>query len=336
MNYYLAIDQGGTKTDALLLTREGKILARVDDRDIRQHGENFNNMQGRFIRHVAEKAFAIVGESLDHLDGVCAAVCGANWDEDYVYLHNLVVTTLAIPPELAVIVNDCIAALRGGLPFHSGRQNCAILCAGTRMNCALRSAEGNKYVYGFFIGGGDQGAFTLGHQAWFAVIDSHNGFDRPTMLEDIFLKYHNASSVTALYADFTTERCPFTAPAYAPFLFDAAYADDVVAGRIIRRYARRWARFVTLGLPKIGLAADAPFTLVLSGGLFKGNGDILSNAIIAAVTKDCPNVVCLSATLEPVAGSALLLFEKLHGHPLPVEVIEVFSSTLHTHALYRH
>ena len=54
MKYYLSIDQGGSKTDALIFTQEGRILAFADDRDLRAPGESYYQLQGRWIRYAAE------------------------------------------------------------------------------------------------------------------------------------------------------------------------------------------------------------------------------------------------------------------------------------------
>lgn len=320
----IAIDQGGTKTEVLVLTTKGELLSHTDDRDIRKYGDNFEVTRWFYINYAIQKALSILGVSLDSVDYVLAAICGADWDEDYIRLQKLLSTSLCISKEKVIIVNDCIAALRSGMKITRTKQNFAVIYAGTRFNCSLISQNGLRYTYGRYINSVDHGAFAMGMQVWSSVIDSYNGLQESTMLEKLFLQYHKVSSISELYADFTNGRREFNPTQYTSLLMKAAKLRDKIAIELVTRFAYRWTQYVIFGLPKVGLTNMSKFTLILAGGIFKNCDILLVSSIRKELINKCPNSSCSLATLEPVAGSALLLLERYYGIPLEQGIIDRF------------
>lgn len=312
MKYYLSIDQGGSKTEALIFTNEGQILAFADDRDFRKPGESYAQMQGCWIRYAAEKALKKAGLTLKNLDAACCSLNGADWDEDYIRLRKLVSKETGLPEKHVLIVNDCIGAMRGGT--NGGNQ--AVICAGTGMNCAVRAADGREEIYGYFVNAPDQGGGAIGTKAWQSIIDAYTGLGPKTMLTELLLEQHGEHELVDLYKKFTTNRVVFRNYELSPLVMRGAKLGDDVSKEIVQTAAKRMVRYMENAAKKLNLQNEQ-VTLVLTGGVFKGDGEVLFQAIEQLIVQKGLKFVCTEAYYEPVAGAALLLLDELEDELRP-------------------
>lgn len=305
MKYYLSIDQGGSKTEALIFTDKGNILAFGDDRGLREPGESYARMQGRWIRYAAEAALQKAGMSLADLSAACCSLNGADWPEDYERLRKLVSGELGLSEENILIVNDCIGAMRGGT--NGGNQ--AVLCAGTGMNCAVRAADGREYIYGYFVNAPDQGGGAIGTRAWQSILDAYTGLGPDTVLTSLLLEMHGESDLVELYKKFTSSRVPFKNYELSPLVMRGAKMGDSVSREIVGTAAERMVCYMENAAVKLGLENEQ-VTLVLTGGVFKGDGEVLFQAIEQNIHEKGLYFTCTAAHYEPVAGAALLLLDE--------------------------
>lgn len=306
MKYYVAIDQGGSKTEALIFTDEGRILAFADDRDLRKPGESYYKLQGRWIRYAAEKALAQVGLTTKDLSGASCALNGADWAEDYDRLRRLVSAELSIPEESVKIVNDCVGAMRGGT--DQGSQG--VLCAGSGMNIAVRKADGRELIYGYFVNPLDQGGGALGTKAWQSILDAYTGVGPATRLSSLILEKYNEPDLVSLYKKFTGNQIVFRNYDLSPLLMRAGKEGDAVALDILETAGRRMLCYIEKGMEKLDFGGEQ-LTLVLTGGVFKGDGEILFQLIERMIRDKGLNIVCVKPQFEPVAGAALLIVDEL-------------------------
>ncbi len=326
-NLLIAIDQGGTKTDILVLSKTGKIHAYANDKHIRQPNDDFDVLRYSYISRIVEDTLASLNSSMEDVDYILAAMCGADWEDDYLDIQNKISCLLGLPHTRIIIVNDSIAALYSGIT-NSNTDNFAVLCAGTRLNCSLLGIDGKTYTYGRFINNIDHGAYAMGQQAWEAIIESYNGFQRQTILEKLFLQYYEANSLRDLYKGFTSNKFRFSPSLYAPLLLEAADYDDKIAKEILDRFAYRWIRYVVNGLPKIGLTGNDRFTLILAGGIFQNRNKYLTEQVAIELHRKCPNAQCQTATLKPIAGAALMLLRKYSSQPINEKTIDRLIQTV--------
>lgn len=308
MKCYLAVDQGGSKTEAVIFTEEGRILSFADDRGLRGIGESYYTMQGRWIRLAAERALEKAGRNLAELAGACCSLNGADWPEDYDRLQKLVSEELGLREDRIMIVNDCIGAMRGGA--SGGNQ--AVICAGTGMNCAVRAADGRERIFGYFVNAPDQGGGAIGTKAWQSILDAYTGLGPKTVLTQLLLEKHGETDLVELYKKFTSNRVIFKNYDLAPLTMRAAKMGDSVGRQIIETAAGRMVKYMELGAQELHLEAE-PVTLVLTGGVFKGDGQVLFDEIQRQITVRHLNFICTPAHYEPVAGAALLLLDTLEN-----------------------
>lgn len=330
LRFFLAIDQGGTKTDAIVFTSDGEILSQGNDRKIRSSDENYTRQQAQFIRLAAENALDAAGVRLDQLDGVWGALNGADWAHDYPRLVKLSAGALSVDPSKITIINDCIGAMRGG----TDDKRCAVLCVGSGLNCAVRDGDGEEIIYGYFIAEADQGGGALGKAAWQAAVDAWNGLGEKTQITDALLRLYNKNDLQSLYIAFTDGEIPLEHKEMAPPLMAAASSDDTVAMRVVDESAARYAQYVHQGMKRLFISGE-PLTLVISGGVTKGAGRVLTAAVERHMIALEPRVTCVDAPFEPVAGTALIGLDALYDFRIPEEVKENFRVSALRHGLLR-
>lgn len=324
----VAIDQGETKTDVIVLKCSGEICAYITDKDLRNSMTDFDNNRYLFIYHSIQQAILKVHSSLDNVDYILAAMCGADWKEDFVSMQNSLSKTLLFPKEKIIIVNDCIAALRAGMPFHRANDNYAVICAGTRLNCSLWSKDGMKYTYGRFINIEDHGAYAIGQHIWSAIIDSYNCFQSSTILEAKLLQFYKKKSLSNLYSDFTSNNIVFEPSKFAHLLIEAVKCHDKVSIDIMNTIAHRWVQYVVRGLFKVALTHESKFTVILAGGVLQNYDSPFIERIKYELSIYCPNADCVVTSLRPVVGAAILVLEEYHKDKLDINIEKRFTGSL--------
>ena len=306
--YYLAVDQGGTKTEAAVFTEQGRILGVGDDRDRRMPDERYTQIQREMIGIAASRALDAAHLSLDQLSGACLALNGADWPHEYPALALMASDVLRLAVERVTVINDCIGAMwavrEGG--------NRGVICAGTGLNCAVQRVGAPPFLYGYFINDSDQGGSALGKAAFSAIIDAHNGLGPDTSLLDATLRHYASASLEALYMDITAGRIDFKPKDLSPLLMSAARGGDAVARRILETTADRLARYVLCGIEHVGIPGE-PLTLVLSGGVFKGDGICLEREIVCKL-RARPEITVRQARMEPVVGTARYMLRAVLGN----------------------
>ena len=306
MKYVLGIDQGGTKTHALVADEAGHILGvgcgaggchSVDGMDRAMDG----------VRTAVFRALAQAGINAGNIEAVAAGMTGADWPEEPALLRDALSETLAISPGRIRVVNDCIIALRAGTSNPMG----AVLCAGTGLNCAVRDGRGGEFVFGYYIPDEDQGGEALAERALRAVFDAHTGMGPATALTRRCLEALGCDTVDALLRKKVEgglgrearNRIP-------PIVGEEAQSGDAVSAELLTRLGRDMAAYVAAGIRKLGLEA-APVEVVLSGSVFKCEAPMLIRSVTETVLATAPGARIIDSTLEPAVGALLLALDDL-------------------------
>lgn len=302
MNYILGLDQGSQHTWALVSDMQGRLLALGK-------GEGaWHTMDGiekalNAVRAAAEDALAQVGAAGADVALLFIGMTGADWPEEYPMLTQAI-QALGICTNVQV-VNDSIIALRGGTQNSFG----AILIGGSGANCAVRAPDGRQFIYGYYHDFDLQGAFGLGRSVLNAVYRAHTGRAAPTLLTGRLLELYEVPDVDGLMrADITSQLMDPRQMSIPPILFEAAYAGDATAAGIVYAYGKGNAELVTHALRKLDMTA-LEVEVVLSGGIYKAKGPLLTDVIRAHLHMVAPRAVLVNARYEPVVGAILLGLE---------------------------
>lgn len=298
--YYLGVDTGATKSEALLAGEQGRIVGYG-----RSGPGNWESVGWDGARAVLEdiinQALAQAGITIGQIAASGLGLAGCDWPEDRAP-HIALLRGIGLSGPLA-LVNDAMLGLIAGAEAGWG----VVISAGTSCNCYGRDAAGRigrmsgASQFGEYAGAGElvQHALQAVARAW-----SRRG--PQTALSQAFVGVTGAEDVDDLLAGLVRGRYTLDA-GHASVVFAAAASGDEVA-----RQAVEWA---ASGLGDLALGVirqldlhDQPFDVVLSGSFFNGS-DRLQARIAEVVTAEAPRARILRLDAPPVLGGVLLAVE---------------------------
>lgn len=299
----LGVDAGGTKTDALVVTRDGAVIGRA---------------RGGPANHEAmglEAAFGVLAETalaaLRDCDGTLAAsawgLAGLDWPSDEVAYRGLL-DRLELPGP-RVVVNDAFVALRAGVPQGPG----VVVNSGTGAVAAGRSATGATFrTLGLGSGFGDWGSGPdIVREAVHAVAVAFLGLGPATALTDRCLARSGAASVEAYLERVSRERRTHLLP---PDVWEVAAAGDEVANGIADRVAGSLAAAAGAVTRRLDLVDG--FDLVLSGRVLSPGDQVLHDRLITGLAETLPGARPRRLAVAPVTGAVGLAADAI-GWDLP-------------------
>lgn len=302
MGYVIGVDQGGSGTRAAISTLDGRILGAGAGPGA---CHAFTGMPAAMhaTETAVEQAWAQSGLHPIEADIYLGGHTGADWDDEYDLLRKAV-TELGLARQ-ALIVNDSIAALRGGTQQSYG----AILVAGTGANCALRSPDGREFIYHYYHDAHLQGGSAIGRAALNAIYRAETGRPPQTNLRARVLQLFDLPDVDSLMRGFVEGGIPENrTPEIAPLVFAEAEKGDPAARKIVADFGNGCAELLTNGIQRLGMT-ELEFEIVLSGGIFKAKSNLLREVLQSAVFAVAPKSKFIQARYEPVVGAVLLALE---------------------------
>ncbi len=318
MKYYLGIDQGGTKTAAILCDQTGRIMgASSGDGLVTTYFNDRNETYIKNIRMVADTVRAIAGISSSDVTAVCGGLNGADWDFEYPILQKKLIAATSCAD--AIVLNDCIAAMRAGV----NNRECAVICAGTGLNAAVRCLDGREIIYGYFVDAADSGGSALGHATLRKVMDSYIGICGPTMLTDLVMEYTGYNTASQLFIDLSMGTYVLQKKNLVGCLLKAYRKNDTESATIVETFSKSVSRYVVAGLKSFDMLTQ-PVKIVFSGGVFKDNGTLVSKAILDYISHSAPNAIGVDARYEPVCGAVLTLLDSHYDMAIPQSVMDEF------------
>ena len=309
----LAIDGGGSKTDAALVAADGTLLASA------RGGASNHQVVGwdaalavlsSLVSDVAAQAGVAAGAPVAVHTSACLA--GADVPDEEAEL------TAAIGAQgwstTATVVNDTFAVLRAGLDDDvAGRPwGIGVVC-GQGTNCAGVAPDGRQFrfvalgaISGDWGGGGDLGPDAL----WWAAraedgrgqdtelrraVPAHFGVSR---VEDVILGVYRG---TIRYAELF---------GLTPVLLAVANAGDEVARAVVIRQADEVCAMVGVAARTLGLVGGGPdgrpVPVVLGGSVVAARDPLLTDAITERLAAQLPGAQVRIIDAPPVLGAALL------------------------------
>lgn len=327
MEYILGIDQGGTKTAAIILNSEGTILGS----GLSQGAYHTSDGLEYAMKAISE-AVKIAEESsqikLSQISKLVAGMTGMDWPHERNFLEKALREITGI--ENIKVYNDCIIAMYGGLNKNYG----AVLCAGTGLNSAIISPDGEEYILGFYIDDDVQGGSALGRRAVRKVLDSEIGLCPNTKLKDLVLNYFNKRDIEEFLYYYTTNSDSFEVKNLAPQIIDIAGSGDGVARQLIFEFAKDMCKYVYAGLKKCSML-DLEIDVVLSGSIFKGEKNIMRDDVTNYMKKIVPKASIVNAKYEPVVGAGIMGLMALNNYSLNKEIENNLETTAAALNLYR-
>lgn len=314
----VGIDGGGTKTAAVILDSQGRVLG---------NGEGGPSTYGVVPEADLHNSITAAVSAARQTGGLMTAAFSAAFlglgnvvsELDRIAVRSIAVRLGLAPADMIGVDHDCRVALAGGL---SGRPG-IVLIVGTGTSCFGINALGKSWRSG---GWGplidDEGSsYWLGIQAMRAAVLDYDGRgERTRLTRAISERLALAEMDELMNRLYAAEMTRTQIAALAPLVFEASAQGDAVAQNLIRRGCEAMADCALAVARKLGMDRGTS-ELAITGGLTNA-GEALFNPFRAAVAQRLPACQVQKARLIPAIGAALLALE-LTGTQLDNEVIAV-------------
>jgi N-acetylglucosamine kinase-like BadF-type ATPase len=304
----LAVDGGGSKTDAVLVDTQGRVLAQAQG----------PSSQPQILG--LPTALAV----LDDLTEQIRREIGRAPGEPLAELASVYLSGLDLPAEIAtiepllrqrawadrlVVDNDTFALLRAGTEELDA---IAVVC-GTGINCVGRNAAGAQSRFAALgeITGDWGGGHHLGLQALWHAARADDGRGPVTALQSAVAGHFGLADALAVgIGVHLGEIADARLNELAPVVFAVAASGDPVAGELVDRLAGEIAAMATVSMRRLDLL-ERPVDLVLGGGVARGRDRRLMAELERQLQVANPRTRTVVVDAAPVVGAALLGLDAL-------------------------
>jgi N-acetylglucosamine kinase-like BadF-type ATPase len=304
VQYVMGIDAGGTKTVCLLADEKGSILA-----EARGPGANLQAAGELGVENVLHQVMEEALTAGDHLPSVIAiGMAGVDRENDLAVVRRIM-RRIGFKAR-TIIVNDALIALLAGAGHEPG----IVVLAGTGSIAYGRTLDGRATRaggWGYVLG--DEGSgYWIGRRALRAVVREADGRSPVTALTPRLLRHFGVTRAQGL-VEIVYDRNlrPSEIAALAPHVQEAARESDVVAQGILADAADELVAAGASVMRRLDMA-DASFTFVLGGGIFKAVPWLWAE-MPGRLTQLAPKATVVHLTVEPAMGSVRLALDELGG-----------------------
>jgi N-acetylglucosamine kinase-like BadF-type ATPase len=301
---FLAIDGGNSKTDVVIGTADGSVLAFLRGPGSNPHDRGLGDAVAQLDRLVTA---ARTSAGLSGFDWAGVYLAGADLPVEVETLTKAVAQLGWATEHL--VDNDTFALLRAG----TDRPDAVAVVCGAGINCVGRTADGRTARFpslGQLSGDWGGGNDLARHALWHAI-RGEDGRGPATALTAAVAAHYGLSTVEEVSTGLHLGELPgeriFELSAV---LFAVAAAGDPTARRVVDRQAREVVSLATVAAGRLGLL-DQPYAVVLGGGVLRARHRLLDDAIRDGLRARSPRAEITVVEQPPVVGAALLALDAL-------------------------
>ena len=304
MGYILAVDGGGTKTDFVLLGRDGRLRRRL-----RLGPSNYQNIGENaafaVLSQGVEQLLAKEGIARADLTAACLGLAGLDTPTDERVYQDMVRRIFGEGASRVRIENDCFIALHSGTLGQAG----IALIAGTGSMAIACNEQGKRARSGGWGHRfGDEGSgYYIGYQAVVRSLKGRDGRGPQTQLAERIEEALGADLFDIVTRSNTADPGPDVIGSLAPLVDEAAKAGDAVARDILYDAAEEHL-LAAQAITKQLTFEHRPLRFVLAGGAFRS--DILRRRTVERLTAHYGAADCIRPKLPPVAGAVVLALQQ--------------------------
>lgn len=294
--YYLGIDSGGTKTEAVLLDGEGGIVASARGGASAIIGKPSPEAMG-VIKSLMDKIFLQAGKDCSQIEYCVLGLNGIDFEDEYEMQYGEFLRGLNLEPENFALVNDGIPALWGASPSP----RCAILQHGTGFTSAFRPAYGSERLFDHL---NVCECFDIRDEILKLAARMNAGAVEATPFLDAVLGQLGLSSEQFpeyYYKNKYAGRCK------AKFLMDIVFSlwqnGDTGAGSLMEKAIDDYALLLLTMIKKAGTEGAVA---VIGGGVVNSAPERLRDEIARRIEAVCPGVKMQSPDFSPAVGAAVM------------------------------
>ncbi|MGG1442515.1 BadF/BadG/BcrA/BcrD ATPase family protein [Brevibacillus laterosporus] len=320
----LAVDGGGTKSLAMLLTYNQQVLGTGRAGSCNYHGKGVEPATYELkmaIRRAMNEAMppqlqdhSQTNASL-HVD--CAVFGLAGLDTSYdraiiLKLVNQVLFDLNIQIKQLVVENDCVAALIGATGGKPG----ILAIAGTgSIVCGIGTDGKRGRVGGWGHLVGDEGSgYWIGNQALTAIFRASDGRSDTTLLTDEVLAYLQMDDVEQLFHWVYNEKTYSVdrVGELSRLVSKAAQQGDQTAHKILEKAADELFTGIKTVMDQLDLQEQA-CPIILQGGVLK-HEPLVRQRLIQLISEHAPKAIVDDNEQEPIKGVIAMGFSAMRNH----------------------
>ncbi|GGD95898.1 N-acetylglucosamine kinase [Paenibacillus nasutitermitis] len=317
MAVIIGVDGGGSKTHAVAVDEEGRLLG------VGLSGAGNHQSVGlqTALHHIQDsigKALAVAGLTTEDIDFVQFGLAGADRDKDFGLLRPALAT---LPFRQWDLVCDTMEGLRIGSPDNTG----VVLVCGTGTNAAGRNAGGATvqtggfgYLYGDAAGGSDMAESTFR-----AAVRSWELRDIPSMLTESVPHYLGYRSMEEMWNDYLDRDIYEVSRDLTLVLHQTADEGDELASSLLRQTGRELALSAISVIRRLGMEDQTVPVVLIGSVLQKGRNRHLLAELSATLTRANMSYELNIPEMEPVYGSVMLAMDRMNM-PVSAEMAHKF------------
>ena len=297
----VGVDGGGTKSDVVVATIDGVVLATGQTGGANPEGMGADRMAA-VLAAAIDETLAMAGAARSDVVASAFGLAGVDWDSDVVIV-DAALASLALPGPRTV-VNDSQVALRAGCSQPWG----IVSSVGTGTVSAGVNRQGERFRTMAVGWGEPSGSWTMVSGSLHAVAAHHHGVGKQTLLTELYLAALDEANVESMFESITRGRSSVGGH-LAPLLDQAAAGGDEVARDLLGKVSARHADMVIGVAARLGMTNDE-FELVTSGGVHRAGGlfgELFAERVVAA----CPGAKVVPLRVLPAMGAITLALESL-------------------------
>jgi N-acetylglucosamine kinase-like BadF-type ATPase len=299
----LAVDGGGTKTQAVLVEADGFILGEGSAGASNYHAAGVEGAETALVAAIlaAFRDAEIEAGQVD-VETAVFALAGVDTSNDEKVVEGIVrqvVKALSIEVGSFLVENDCFSALLGATQNKAG----VLLIAGT--GSIVFAHDGNNRIVrsgGWGHRLGDEGSgYWIGKQAIQAVLKMVDGRGEETLLSKLILKKFNFNKIEDLYNwTYSDSYSVDDVGALAAVVDEAFRLGDEVSKSILNAAVDELLLLIKTAIEKADIQQDE-FDLIIQGGVFRHN-HYIKNQVCQKIQQSTPKVKIRTTTEEPICN----------------------------------
>lgn len=310
MNYFLGVDIGNTKSQAVIIDQTGNAVgfgtAGIGNWEVIGWDGAY-----KVLSNIVSQALLEANLKSQDIIGAGLGIAGLDWEEDQSG-HRELVESLNFGGDYRC-VNDAVIGLIGGTSEGWG----VSISAGTSNNVYgldkignIGRITGNSTLFGEY-----GGATEIVRKAIQAISRQWTHVGEKTLLSDVFIQKVRAKNLTDFIAGLARERYEVN-PSFAPLVFQVADQGDLVAQYIIRWAGIELARSAKGVIRQLDLQNES-FEVVMAGSVFKGGSRIIK-PMQESLLEFAPKISFVHLDAPPVVGGIFLGMQQANADFIPL------------------
>ena len=301
MKYFLGVDGGASKTEAVILDENAEVVGIGRSGHGNYEVSSIEVVKKNWLSAI-EKAKYSAGNI--EFEKACFGLAGADFPEDFEMLKKEL-NSLDIASEV-ILENDVAIALRAGSKDYWG----IIIIMGAGTIGYGKKKDGTSFrFYGEGYEFGDWGGgFGVTQDMLYYAFRSYDGRGEKTILENVVLEFFEEKTQDDLAKKlYYNPEARLKTLNLAPLLFRAIEEEDSVAIKIGEKIVEETVRDIYALMKKLDLMKENT-PVVLGGSLYKG-ASWLTEYISAKTHIFAPNAMIRLLKIPPALGASIIAWE---------------------------